>query len=54
MFRRKKNFDCKSPMKWPIYNILGAQLSSRYFFDENATLLWENGYKWIIQSIDYR
>ena len=34
--------------------ILGAQLSSRCFFYENATLLWKNGYKWIIQSIAHR
>ena len=24
------------------------------FFDENATLLWKNGYKWIIKSIAHR
>ena len=34
--------------------ILGAQISSRYFFDENATLLWKNGYKLFIQSIAHR
>ena len=34
--------------------ILGAQLSSRCFFDENVTLLWKNGYKWIIQNIAHR
>ena len=26
-------------------NVFGAQLSSRSFLDENATLLWKNGYK---------
>ena len=36
MFLRKKNFDCKSPMKWPIYKtnknheILDVTLYSRY------------------------
>ena len=34
--------------------VLGAQLSSRCFFDENAVLLWENDDKWIIQSIAHR
>ena len=33
--------------------LLGPQLSSRCFFDENATLLWKIFYKWIIQSISY-
>ena len=31
--------------------VLGAQISSRRFLDKSATLLWKNGYKWIIQSI---
>ena len=35
-------------------NIFGSQLSSLFFFYENATLLWKNGYKWIIQIIAHR
>ena len=29
--------------------LLGAQLSSRCFLNENATLFWKNSYKWIIE-----
>ena len=34
--------------------LLGAQLISRCFFDENATLLWKNNYKWFIKTIAHR
>ena len=40
--------------KYVFILLFGAQLSSRCFFDENATLLWKNGYKWMIQSIAHR
>ena len=50
IFRRKKNFDCKSPMKWPIYikifpfNFVILNCEQWNFGNFRGKTIWEGNY----------